>query len=199
MPEEPEAPETKETLELSDTLKEAAERGGHSLTTVSIILSAMSILGPLLLILSHRAQNTAAIYEAKTSDAWQLYSTRRTRSNAAAQELDLLTLLSPETDSGKADSPRKANMEKTIQSLKGHIEKWNEDLKEEQEEAANFEALAERARGQIDRITVGQAILQIGLLMSSITLYTRKRIFLVLGVIFGAVGVSVALVATFFP
>ena len=199
MPEEPEAPETKEALELSDTLKEAAERGGHSLTTVSIILSAMSILGPLLLILSHRAQNTVAIYEAKTSDAWQLYSTRRTRSNAAAQELDLLTLLSPETDSGKADSPRKANMDKTIQSLKGHIEKWNEDLKEEQEEAANFEALAERARGQIDRITVGQAILQIGLLMSSITLYTRKRVFLVLGVIFGAVGVSVALVATFFP
>jgi hypothetical protein len=199
MPEEPEAPETKEALELSETLKEAAEHGGHSLTSVSIILSAMSILGPLLLILSHRAQNTVAIYEAKSADYWQLYSSRRTRSNAAAQELDLLTLLSPDTDSGKADSARKANMEKTIQALNNRLEKWNDDAKAEQEAAENSSALAERARGQIDRITVGQAILQIGLLMSSITLYTRKRVFLALGVIFGAVGVSVALVATFFP
>jgi hypothetical protein len=199
MPEEPEAPETKEALELSETLKEATERGGHSLTSVSIILSAMSILGPLLLILSHRAQNTVAIYEAKASDEWLTYSMRLTRSSAAAQELDLLTLLSPETDSAKTDSPRKANMAKTIQTLNDHLEKWRPDLTEKQEAARDSSEQADRARGQIDRITVGQAILQIGLLMASITLYTRKRLFLVLGVIFGAVGVSVALLATFFP
>jgi hypothetical protein len=68
MPEEPELPDPAEVHELSETLTDATERGDRLLISVSIIISALSIIGPLLLIESHRIQNTAAISEAREAD-----------------------------------------------------------------------------------------------------------------------------------
>ena len=200
MPEEPEPPETTEAYELSEKLKAANESGEHSLASVSLLISVLAILGPLLLILSHRVQNEASMFEENAKDQWQLYETKRARISTASQEADILSLLSPYTDdraSNKSLSERNVSIQKQITALKSHIEKWENDLKEVQERAQAFFEEAEKARGKIDRITAGQAILQIGVLLTSITLYTRKRIYLVLGMVVGAAGLSIALFAFF--
>jgi hypothetical protein len=133
---------------------------------------------------------------------WQMYMDKRDRQAAISQELDLLTILSPAATSeetGKSDLERRATAQKVIQSLHAQLEKFRQESEAYKEDAAKSEDVADRAGAKIDRITLGQGILQIGLLLSSITLYTRKRAFLVTGLVFGAVGISVALIAVFFP
>lgn len=202
MPEEPELPDPTEVHELSETLADATERGDRLLISVSIIISALSIIGPLLLIESHRIQNTAAMSEAREAALWQMYMDKRDRQAAISQELDLLTILSPAAASektGKSDLERGDTAQKVIQSLHAQLEKLRQESEAYKEDAAKSEEVADRAGAKIDRITLGQGILQIGLLLSSITLYTRKRAFLATGLVFGAVGISVALIAVFFP
>jgi hypothetical protein len=75
---------------------------------------------------------------------------------------------------------------------KSHIAKWNEDLKAEQDEAKGFEDEVAKAEAKAVRFDVGEALLQIAVVLSSITLFTRRRSFFAGGLGLGMVGVAIA-------
>jgi hypothetical protein len=65
-------------------------------------------------------------------------------------------------------------------------------LKEEQEKAEGLEAKVEKAEARADRYDLGEALLEIGLVITSITLLTRKRVYWYLGLGFSTVGIVAA-------
>jgi len=73
-----------------------------------------------------------------------------------------------------------------------HIAKWSEDLKEEQNTADEYEAEVKVAESRAVRFDLGEALLQISVVLSSITLFTRRRSFFFGGLSLGVVGVLVA-------
>ncbi len=80
---------------------------------------------------------------------------------------------------------------------KSHLEKWNEDLAEEDKKAKEFEGEVRKAERHANRFDLGEALLEIGLVITSITLLTRQRAYWGLGMAFGIAGLSVAAWAFF--
>ena len=79
-----------------------------------------------------------------------------------------------------------------LAEYKGHIAKWSEDLKEESDTAKEYEAEVKRAEAKAVRFDIGEALLQISVVLSSITLFTRRRSFFAGGLLLGAIGLVVA-------
>jgi hypothetical protein len=75
------------------------------------------------------------------------------------------------------------------------IEKWKEDLAEEQEKAREFKSEVTRAEARASRYDLGEALLQIAVVLCSITLFPRKRAYFLLGLSLGAAGLMVAVSA----
>ena len=78
---------------------------------------------------------------------------------------------------------------------KAHIAKWNDELKELQANAHEYEGEVKHAEAQAVRFDVGEALLQISVVLSSITLFTRKRGYFMGGLALGGIGLVVALSA----
>jgi Domain of unknown function (DUF4337) len=84
-----------------------------------------------------------------------------------------------------------------ITEYKAHIDKWGHDLTEEQEVAEHFENGVEHAERQAARYDLGEALLQIAVVLSSVTLFTRNHTYFMLGLAIGAAGLITAASALF--
>ena len=73
-----------------------------------------------------------------------------------------------------------------------HEEKWAESLKQEQEAAEALETKVEQAEARANRFDLAEALLEIGLVITSVTLLTRKRAYWFLGIAFSVAGIASA-------
>ena len=78
-----------------------------------------------------------------------------------------------------------------MDSYKVHSEKWSGDLQAEENKAHEYEAEVRRAERKANRFDLGEALLEIGLVITSITLLTRQRGYWYLGMGFGIAGLAV--------
>jgi hypothetical protein len=66
-------------------------------------------------------------------------------------------------------------------------------LAEEQEKAKALEEKVEKAEARADRFDLSEAMLEIGLVITSVTLLTRSRIYWYMGMVFSLLGILPAL------
>jgi hypothetical protein len=83
-------------------------------------------------------------------------------------------------------------VEKTKAKYEKSIERYNEELKEIQGEAKNLENEVATQQRRADRFDLGEVMLEAALVIASITLLTRKKIFWAVGLIAGAAGTIIA-------
>ena len=79
-------------------------------------------------------------------------------------------------------------MGKKLGEYKQHMQKWNDDLADEQKEALKLEQEVKLSEIRADRYDLGEALLQIAVVLSSITLLTRQRAYFVMGLLLGIAG-----------
>ena len=79
-------------------------------------------------------------------------------------------------------------MQKQLDEYKGKIAKADQELPEEQKQAEEFQNDVKKAEHQAGRYDLGEALLQIAVVLSSITLLTRKRAFFFGGLLLGVAG-----------
>ena len=79
-----------------------------------------------------------------------------------------------------------------VSTYKAHLTKWNSDLEQEQEKARQFEEGVDHAERKARSFDLSEALLEIGLVITSITLLTRQRAYWFLGLVFGLGGMAVA-------
>jgi hypothetical protein len=174
--------EPTEIQEFSNEMKESGE-GGESLKTISLAISILAVLVAMVTVLGHRSHTEAVLMQSRAGDQWNLYQAKKIRMDDTNTAIDLLTL---------QPSNNPARSEAKIEDYKKHVEKWKDDLAEEQKAAAEFEHEVAHAEGHAARYDLGEALLQIAVVLSSITLFTRNRTYFILGVAIGAVGLFVA-------
>ena len=178
--------EPNEIQEFSHQLKEASEEKGESLTNISLAISILAVLVAMVTVLGHRSHTEAVLQQARASDQWNLYQAKNIRSNNTQVAIDLLQL---------QPSSNAAAVEHKIEEYKARIEKWKEDLAEEQKQAQEFEAEVIHAEKQAARFDIGEAMLQISVVLCSITLFTRRKLYFYLGLAIGGVGLLCGLSA----
>ena len=177
--------EATEMQEFSEKMKEGGE---ESLTRISLAISILAVLVAMVTVLGHRAHTEAVLMQSRAGDQWNLDQAKKIRMESLGVVVDQLGL-QPTIDA-KATAAK-------IAEYKAHIAKWTDDLAEEQQKAAEFEDEGARAEAQAGHFDLGEALLQISVVLSSITLFTRRRSYFVGGLVLGVAGVVVAVSAWF--
>lgn len=162
-------------------LKEHHEHAAHdeTLRPVALSMSIFAVLVALTTVIGHRTHTEAVLEQAKASDQWNLYQAKKIRQSNTALTSDLLSVLAVR------DPAATAHLQ---ESYKAHQDKWAEDLKEEESKAREFEAAVALAERRANRFDLGEALLEIGLVVTSITLLTRQRAYWLLGTAFVLAG-----------
>lgn len=168
-----------EANEVDEFRKQVEEGGEGHMPAVSIIICALAALVAIVTVMGHRTHTEAVLMQAKASDQWNEYQAKKTRQSLADSEIAELSVL-PRSDEAKAGT--------RIEADRKHIEKWNEELPEEADKAKEFEGEVRKAEAKAFRFDVGEALLQIAVVLSSITLLTRQKLFVTLGVVLGILG-----------
>ena len=175
--------EPEEVLEFAKQMKESGE-GGESLTRISLAISILAVLVAMVTVMSHRTHTEAVLMQTRAGDQWNLYQAKKIRMDNLQVDVDLLALQPSNEPAAVAIKTREYN---------AHIEKWKLDLAEEQAKAQEFEAEVDHAEHQAARFDLGEAMLQIAVVLCSITLFTRNRSYFFLGLAIGGCGVVIAI------
>jgi hypothetical protein len=170
-------------------LQEHAEHGAHeaSMRPVAFTMAVLAVLVAITTVLGHRTHTEAVLDQNRATDQWNEYQAKKIRSYNTSLSADLLSVLT------LADKDKE---EKIAKLYADHQAKWNDDLKEEQEKAEAFEKKVEQAEARATRFDLAEALLEIGLVVTSVTLLTKARIYWFLGLAFAAAGVLSALSVT---
>jgi hypothetical protein len=170
-------------------LQEHAEHGAHeaSMRPVAFTMAVLAVLVAITTVLGHRTHTEAVLDQNRATDQWNEYQAKKIRSYNTSLTADLLSVMT------LADKDKE---EKIAKLYADHQTKWNDDLKEEQEKAEAFEKKVEQAEARATRFDLAEALLEIGLVVTSVTLLTRARIYWFLGLAFAAAGILSALSVT---
>ena len=175
--------EADEVHEFANQMKEAGESGGESLRAISLGISILAVLVAMVTVLGHRSHTEAVLMQSRAGDQWNEYQAKKIRMDNLSVDVDLLAL-QPSNDSSAVAAKTK--------EYQTHIDKWKTELDEEQEKARDFEREVTRAEAKAGHYDLGEALLQIAVVLCSITLFTRNRAFFLLGLTIGVVGIVVA-------
>ena len=181
--------EPTEIHEFADRLKEANEdRTGESLKAISLAISILAVFVAMVTVLGHRSHTRAILMQSRAADQWSQYQAKKIRMDNYIVTTDVLS--SQPTINAAATATRLAE-------YKTHIDKWEQELTEEEAVAHNFENEGEHAEKQADRYDLGEALLQISVVLCSVTLFTRNHKYFVFGLTIGAAGLITAASALF--
>ena len=178
-----------EASEISEFVEKQAEARESRMYEVSFCISVLAVLVAMVTVMSHRAHTAAVLNQARSTDEWGLYQAKRIRQSNIGTTSDLLSILSPGNPAAVAK----------LQDYKAHTAKWDSDLKESEERARKLEEQVEREEHRASRFDISEALLQIAVVLSSVTLLTRQRIYWLLGLTLGAVGSVFAVIGLLTP
>jgi hypothetical protein len=175
--------EADEVQEFANQMKESGEGGGESLRSISLGISILAVLVAMVTVLGHRSHTEAVLMQSRAGDQWNEYQAKKIRMDNLSVYVDLLAL-QPNNDPNAVAAKTK--------EYQSHIDKWKTDLAEEEEKARDFEREVNHAEAKAGRFDLGEALLQIAVVLCSITLFTRNRAYFLLGLALGAGGIVVA-------
>ncbi len=163
-------------------LQEHAEHGAHESTMrpVAFTMAVLAVLVAICTVLGHRTHTEAVLDQNRATDQWNEYQAKKIRSYNTGLADDLMSVLTV------AD---KAKAEKIAKGYTDHQAKWNDDLKEQQEKAEGLEKEVDGAEARASRFDLGEALLEIGLVVTSVTLLTRSKMYWYFGIVFALAGV----------
>jgi hypothetical protein len=165
-------------------LHEHAEHGhAPGMAPVSFTMALLAVLVAISTLLGHRSHTEEILLQNRTTDEWAYYQAKNLRRNNLEALRDVTGALT-----GKDAEKTEALMQRFEKS----IEKYADDQKEIEREARELEADLKKTARRADRFDLGEVFLEIGLVITSITLLTGKRLFWYMGIGFGVVGVIAA-------
>lgn len=165
---------------------EEAHQNPH-LAPVTITMSVLAVLVAAVSLLGHRAHTEEVLLQSKASDQWAYYQAKSIRRHTYELFLDLLSVSGPKDD---------AQATKVKEKYAQEAERYKEDQKEIEAEAHQLEKEVGLERKRADRFDLGEVCLEAALVISSITLLTRRRLFWRFGLLLGALGLFVTFLGT---
>jgi hypothetical protein len=166
-------------------LKENAEHGSEerSLAPVTLTMAILAVLVASVTLLGHRAHTEEVLLQSRSADQWAYYQAKEIRRRNYELFLDELSIFSLQNSADAAAIKEKYSKE---------VERYGEELKEIQAEAKKAEAEVKVEEARADRYDLGEVLLEAALVICSITLLTRKRIFWYFGIVLALIGIVTA-------
>jgi hypothetical protein len=160
------------------------EGGGDAFTkSVSVLVGVIGIVLAFVTIASHRAHTAAVIHRTEANDQWSFYEAKKEREHlmdVAAGLLGVVQVAAP--DKAQALGTQYAKERDRYATDAAGIQK--------EAQAREAESRREEARGL--RLDLGEGLLELGLVLTSLYFLARKRLFPVIGVLAALAGSIVA-------
>jgi hypothetical protein len=170
--------------ELSE-LQENAEHGREnpSLAPISVTMAILAVCVAVVSLMGHRSHTEELLMQNRATDQWAYYQAKNIRRHNYEMSLDLM---------GLVDFKDKDQAGKIREKYQKEADRYTKEQAEVEKEAKDDEAESARAQRKADRYDLGEVFVEIALVISSLALLSRKRIFWFLGLTSGVVGLAVA-------
>lgn len=151
------------------------QKAGVLAAVLAVFLAVVSIA-------SHRAHTMAVVNQAEANDQWSFYQSKRIKFHSLELGADLMSTLGRE----------KPGAEQAIARYEDEQKKYAKESKEVEEEAKKKEQETRHTEDQALRYDLGEGMLEIGVVLSSLYFIARKKLFPVIALIFGLMGIVIA-------
>jgi hypothetical protein len=166
-------------------LQENAEHGSHepALAAVTVTMAVLAVFVAATSLMGHRAHTEELLHQTKATDQWAYYQAKDIRRRNYELFIDELSVFSLQNGEQAAKLKEKYTKE---------VERYKDEQKDIQAEAKNAEMEVSIEQRRADRFDLGEVMLEAALVICSITLLTRKKIYWQIGLVLGAAGVVIA-------
>ena len=173
---------------MSEELSELQEHAEHAkenpkLAPVSVTMAILAVLVAVASLLGHRAHTEEVVLQAKSSDQWAYYQAKNIRRHTDELFTDL-TSVEATTDA--------AALARLRDKYSSEAARYKDEQKEIEDKAHEMEAEVSIERNRADRFDLAEVFLEIGLVVTSITLLSGRRFFWMLGISLGIIGTVTA-------
>jgi hypothetical protein len=151
---------------------------------VSLTMSILAVLVAVATLFGHRAHTEELLLQAQATDQWAYYQAKNIRLHEMQAMVDLLNVVTTK-DAQKTDSLR--------EKYQKEVERYSSDKDTISEKAKEQEHERDLLRAKADRFDAGEGILEIALVICSLTLLTDKKFFWYAAMLIGAVGIVISL------
>jgi hypothetical protein len=166
-------------------LREHAEHAKEdpSMTPISVTMAVLAVVVAAVSLLGHRSHTEEVILQNKASDHWAFYQAKNIRRHTDELFADITSVVASKDAAQTTQLHDKYLAEAT---------RYRDEQKDLDAEARKLEQETEQAGKRADRYDLGEVFLEIALVITSITLLSRRRAFWHAGMVLGVVGVVVA-------
>ena len=167
-------------LEIHTESEGAADPRGQK---VGVLAAVLAVALAIVTIASHRAHTDAVLLKTEANDRWSFYQSKRIKLHSLELGEQLVALL----------GAKNAETAKAIEDFRRDQARYEEDSKKVMEEAQRKEGEATWIEQRALRYDIGEGLLEIALVLSSLYFISRKMLFPVIGIVAGIAGAVVAI------
>ena len=173
---------------MHEVLEAHEEHGGHEESPftipVSVTLSILAVLVAISTLMGHRSSKEELLLQTQEADQWAYYQAKNNgqhNSKNFAVALGTFAVV----DKEKAEQTRQEYLKET--------ERYAKEKEEAKEKAEDLQKERSVIARKGDRFEGAEVLLEIALILTSFTLFTKKKFFWFAGSILGLAGLAVAL------
>jgi hypothetical protein len=172
--------------DFKENVQQAANE--EPLRPVAFTMSVLAVLLAVTTVLGGRTHEDAVLNQNKATDQWNEYQAQKIRANDTQLAADLMSVVALDNKDATA---------KLVKSYADHEKKWADEVKQDQATATALQTSVDQGEAKADRFDLGEVLLEIGLVIVSITLLTRSRVYWHIGLAVSVLGVLAAASAFF--
>jgi hypothetical protein len=150
---------------------------------VSIMVGVVGILLAVVTIASHRAHTAAVIYRTEANDQWAFYEAKKIREHLVDVTAGLGSVLSVRDEAKARD---------LIEQWTRDRDRYTKEAAEIQREARSREDASHSEEDRALRLDLGEGLLELGLVLSSLFFLSKRKFFPVLGAVAAVAGAAIA-------
>jgi hypothetical protein len=159
-------------------LQEHAEHAAHvpSLVPVTMTMAIFAVLVAAVGLLGHRSHTEELLLQTKATDQWAYYQAKGIRRRSDERFIDATSVFTVQ-NAAQAETVR--------QKYEKEVDRYRDEQKDIQSEARKAEEEVMVQRRRADKFDLGEVLLEAALVICSITLLTRKRLYWLAGLLLG--------------
>ena len=150
---------------------------------IGVMASILAVLLAVVTIASHRTHTAAIMHKSASNDAWAHYQAERLKLHGVEMGENMVRVFAGKTE----------NADKILADYAREKEKYESESKKIQDEAKGDDEGAEADEHKALRFDMGEGLLEIGLVLSSLYFISRKTLFPTIGLIAGVSGAAIAI------
>ena len=151
--------------------------------TVGVLAAVLAVFLAIVTIASHRTHTAAIMHKSTANDDWAYYQANSIKLHNVELGEGLLSVLDAKGDAADKLRARYQDQKK----------KYSQQKDAQQEKAQKSDETAEADERRALRYDFGEGLLEIGLVLTSLYFISMKKMFPVMGVLSGVIGLGIAI------